>query len=122
MSSSELMLLPVSFFCFFAAAVAVPWSAEVEEDGSRPLRRRRRVRLGLWTENGVESTDRAPSEGSSSEAEADDVEEVDDDRSSSGLTVMHVVRVYTVSVGKDRMPSVAEPLLVLASLELVAWG
>ena len=119
MSSSELMVWPVAFFCFFAAAV--PWSAEVEEDGSRSLRRRRRVRLGLWTEDGVESNDRAPSEGSSSEAEVDDVEEVDDDRS-SGLTVMHVVRVYTVSVGKDRMPSVAEPLLVLASLELAAWG
>ena len=87
------------------------------------MRRRRRVRLGLWTEDGVERNDRVPSEGSSSEAEADDVEEVDDDRRSNGLTVMHVVRVYTVSVGKDRMPSVAALLLlVLASLELVARG
>ena len=86
------------------------------------MRRRRRVRLGLWTEEGVERNDGVPSEGSSSEAEADDVDEVDDDRS-SGLMVMHVVRVYTVSVGKDRMPSVAALLLlVLASLELAARG
>jgi len=76
-------------------------------DGSRPLRRRRRVRLGLWVVD-VEDTGPqippAPS-GSSSEAEVEDVEEVDDDRS-NGLTAIHVVSVYTVSVGKDRIPSV----------------
>ena len=37
------------------------------------------------------------------------MEEVDDDLR-RGLTVMQVVRVYTVSVGKDRMPSVVSIL------------
>ena len=76
------------------------------------MRRRSRVRLGLWTEEKEEYRPFIPltlPSGSSSEAEVEDVEEVDDDLS-RGLTVMQVVRVYTVSVGKDRMPSVVSIL------------
>ena len=71
------------------------------------------MRLGLWAD---EEENRpfillALPSGSSSEAEVEDVEEVDDDLS-SGLTSMHVVRVYTVSVGKDSMPSVVVSMLL----------
>lgn len=57
-----------------------------------------------------------PPSGSSSEAEVEDVEEVEDDLS-RGLTVMHVVRVYTVSVGKDSMPSVVLSVVLLFSVD-----
>ena len=68
-----------------------------------------RLGLWLWSEEYRPPIPLTLPSGSSSEADVEDVEEVEDDLS-RGLTAMHVVRVYTVSVGKDSMPSVVSTL------------